>query len=67
MSKAISGGLNYKVGVSHGIFCIYFGSLKLTTQLTNFFAEVKNGIGIAGIPLFQSAGIFDRYFVLNAW
>ena len=48
-------------------FCFYSRLLKLTTQLTNFFAEVKNGIGIAGIPLFQSAGIFDRYFVLNAW
>ena len=48
-------------------FCFYSRLLKLTTQLTNFFTEVKNGIGIAGIPLFQSAGIFDRYFVLNAW
>ena len=48
-------------------FCIYFRLLKLTTQLTYFFTKVEDGIGVACVPLFQSAGILDRHLVLYAW
>ncbi len=47
-------------------FCFYSRLLKLTTQLAYFFTEIKNCVGIARIPFFQSAGILYCYFVLYA-
>ena len=48
-------------------FCFYSCLLKLTTQLVDLFAEVKNGVSIARIPFFQSTCILYSYLVLDSW